>query len=50
MAASDADDADADGGTVNKLHLEDGGLVLYDPDVREAWLECRSPVRLTTRR
>lgn len=46
MDATDAGDFDPGIRAVDHVELEDGTLLLFDPDGDEAWIQCRSPVSL----
>lgn len=46
MDLRDADDFGAEDRPIDHVELEDGTLLLFDPDESEAWIECKSPVYL----
>lgn len=37
---------DPDGGSLDHFHLEDGTLMIFDPECTSAWVECDSPIAL----
>lgn len=45
----ETDAFDAAGRSLDQFHLEDGTLMLFDPEQSSAWIECESPVVLAER-
>lgn len=49
MAFPDASGSDRDGRTTDHVTLEDGTLIVSDPERSDACIECRSPTPLHCR-
>jgi hypothetical protein len=46
--ATDTQGSDDIDQSIDHLRLEDGTYVLFDPEVKQAWLECDVPVDLAS--
>jgi hypothetical protein len=46
--ATDTEAADDTDPSIDHLRLDDGTYVLFDPEVKQAWLECDVPVDLAS--